>query len=102
VQPGVPEQNVEKTRSLLSEFAALIPSGTADVKNDEKLGSGPWLWGQEHPTALDAHLIVFVARLQDIGLGELVPRALEKLVQRACAGDEWQTVMQGRRTMQGL
>jgi hypothetical protein len=67
-----------------------------------KNASGPWLFGLPYATALDAHLVVFIARLQDIGKGGIVPPALAAYANQAMAGPEWKSVMEGRRTMHGV
>jgi len=90
VQDGAHEQSIELTREVLSECAASLPSENV---------LGPWLFGLAYATALDAHLVVLIARLQDIGKGEIVPPELTAYADRAMEGPEWQSVMEGRRTM---
>lgn len=64
-------------------------------------GQGPWLFGLESPTALDAHLVVFIERMREVGRGELIPAGLQAYADKAKAGKAWEGVMQGRRTMAG-
>jgi len=90
IVPAEVETNNEKARKLLLELDRLVvPS------------AGPWLWGETIPTALDAHLIVFLARLRDLGKGELIPQALCQYGDMAMETVEWQRVMGGRQTMYG-
>jgi hypothetical protein len=56
-------------------------------------------FGLEEPTALDAHLVVFIARMQDIGRDDLLPPGLSQYASRLMEGQEWKAVMQGRRTI---
>ncbi|TVY87385.1 hypothetical protein LAWI1_G005630 [Lachnellula willkommii] len=61
--------------------------------------SGPWLFGLLVPTALDAHLVTFLARLRDLGRDELIPPSLRAYEDAAMETPEWRRVMNGRRTM---
>lgn len=87
LENGVPEQMQEQSRALLETLAGLL-------NTDE----GPWLWGLKRPTALDAHLVAFIVRLQDLGRGNVVPADLELYAESAKTGSEWKNTMQGRRT----
>lgn len=57
-----------------------------------------WLFNFDKPSALDAHLVVFIARMMDINRGDLVPEALKGYAAKAMNGTEWKEVMQGRTT----
>ena len=57
-----------------------------------------WCFGLAEPSALDAHLVVFIARLFDVKRGEMVPEALRVYAEKAMAGAAWNEVMQGRNT----
>lgn len=61
--------------------------------------SGKWLFGLEHPSAADAHVIPFLARLHDVGRGEMVSQALKKYLALAQSTREWKDVMGDRSTM---
>ena len=87
LEPGVAEQNLEQSRRLMGTFEGLLQAE-----------AGPWLWGLSRPTALDAHLVAFIARLRDIGQGDNVPSDLSIYADTAMAGSEWNSTMQGRRT----
>ncbi|KAL7782758.1 hypothetical protein V8C43DRAFT_295523 [Trichoderma afarasin] len=54
-----------------------------------------WLFGLETPTALDAHLVTFIARLKDINKGDLVPQSLLTYAAAAQNMAEWKNVVQG-------
>ncbi len=56
-------------------------------------------FGFEKPTALDGHLVVFIARMLDIGRIDVIPTDLKQYATRLMAGDEWKGVMQGRSTL---
>ena len=57
-----------------------------------------WIFGNE-PTALDAQMVVFVARLIDANRRDLIPAEALDIGQRAMELPEWHAVMQGRRTL---
>ena len=62
-------------------------------------GSSGWLFGLSNPTAIDAHLVVFIARMQDAGRLELIPEYFREYAERAKATPEWKEVMRGYQTM---
>lgn len=79
-------KNEESARELL---AAL----------ETRLGaSDSFLFGPE-PSALDAHLAVFIARMQDVGRDNLIPPKLREFGTRAKETPEWVKMMDGRSTM---
>lgn len=82
------EIEVQRAQSVLSKLEPLVLEG-----------NGPWLYGRTRPTALDAHVVVFLARLHDVGRANLIPIGLEKYYERAIDTPEWQGVMEGRSTM---
>jgi hypothetical protein len=57
-----------------------------------------WLFNLQHPTALDAHLVVFIRRMCDVGRDALIPEALRSYAERATLTPEWAKVMEGRRS----
>lgn len=57
-----------------------------------------WTYGG-NPTALDAHMAVFIARLMDVKRLDLVPPHMAKLVKDFRSTTEWHNVMQGRPTL---
>ena len=78
----------EKAKAYLDKVSALLEPE-----------SGPWLFGQQRPTALDAHLVVMIARLQDVGRHEIINKPLKKYASAAYATPEWIEIMDGRGTM---
>lgn len=57
-----------------------------------------WLFSFDKTSALDTHLVVFIARMMDINRGDLIPEALKGYATKAMNGTEWNEVMQGRTT----
>ncbi|KAK4498027.1 hypothetical protein PRZ48_010683 [Zasmidium cellare] len=80
------EEMVERTRELLDKMSNLLPAGSK------------WLFGLEHPTALDAHLVPFLVRLKDFKRENLIPANLVQYVAEAEKTTEWRDVMGGRST----
>ena len=58
-----------------------------------------WLFGLDNPTALDAHLVIFIARMKDVDRSELIGAQLLQYFDHAAEMDEFKGVMKGRRTM---
>ncbi len=79
---------MQNAKAYLEEAATLLD-----------ISSGPWLFGQKRPTELDAHLIVMIARLQDVDRGFLVPESLRSYGEKAMAEPSFLAVMEGRTTM---
>ena len=91
LEPEKVEAEIQKAKAFLDEVATLL---------DPSSGRH-WLFGQERPTELDAHVLVFVARLRDVGRDSLVPEALKQYRESATAEPSWHAVMEGRSTMKG-
>lgn len=87
LQPEKRQAELDKAKAYFDEVATKL-----------KPESGPWLFGQERPTELDAHLIVMIARLQDVG-HEIIPEGLKKYADAVYVTLEWQEFMEGRTTM---
>jgi hypothetical protein len=66
---------MEKVRKLLLELERLLDPS-----------AGPWLYGATVPTALDAHLVTFIARMRDVGEKRADPSRLDS-VRRHGRGD---------------
>ncbi|OAP60326.1 hypothetical protein AYL99_05328 [Fonsecaea erecta] len=92
LKPGQPELMSERAHNLLREYEDILPKTEA---------GGPWLFGLTQPSALDAHLVVFVARMRDVGRAAIVPPVVGDFVDRAMARPEWVAIMEGRKTMVG-
>jgi hypothetical protein len=82
------ERAIVQSAQLLGEAEELLQASRSG-----------WVLDTPHPTALDAHLIVFVARLRDAGRGELVPTLVVKYADGAMDTSAWRDMMQGRQTI---
>ncbi|OAP54847.1 hypothetical protein AYL99_11295 [Fonsecaea erecta] len=85
----------EKIHSEVNKAVAYLEEVASYLEPE----AGPWMFGQPRPTALDAHLVVMIARLQDVGRGSIIPDALKEYAEKATSTPEWIEVMEGRRTM---
>lgn len=88
LEPDQSQRNEEYARSLMREFN--------DLLNTSQTG---WLLGLDSPSALDAHLVCFIARMTDRKRGDLIPERLQSYGLRAMNGEEWKSVMQGQSTL---
>ncbi|OAL27736.1 hypothetical protein AYO22_03402 [Fonsecaea multimorphosa] len=82
-----------KASSFLSQIETLLAGS-------EGTGS-PWIFGSEDPTALDAHVVPFAARLIDVGRQGMLPDRVRAYADRAFDAEPWKEVMQGRKTVYG-
>lgn len=60
--------------------------------------NGRWIYGSHGPTALDAHLIVFLQRMKDTGHDDFFDGAMTKYLEHGTAIPEWNKLMHGRKT----
>lgn len=88
-----------RAKSLLERFESFLRGSDSNLALNET--SPNWLFGLPHATALDAHLIVFIARMYDVGRSDIIPESLKTYAAQAMQQIEWKTVMQGRKTMVG-
>lgn len=88
LEPAKTEAEIRKAETYLKEIEALLVPR-----------SGPWLFGQKRPTELDAHVVVMIARLQDVGRDFIIPEALKAYGKKAMMEPSWVSVMEGRTTM---
>jgi glutathione S-transferase len=86
VVPAETERNERKTGELMASLETLV------AEKDEPTG---WLFGDK-PTALDAHLVAFIARMVDVGRSNLIPEKLQQYAQWAMQGPEWIKMRDGR------
>ena len=69
---------------------------------DQFAAGGLWIFGDKvGPTALDAHAVVYIARLVDAQNSEFIPEGLVEYGRKAIARVEWKNMMQGRQTLPG-
>lgn len=90
VQPHEVAHNVAKARALMRKLDGLLLSN----KN--------WLFGSVHPTALDAHLVIFIARMIEVGRTELLTERLLEYHENASKTEEYKRVMGRSTTMIGV
>ena len=90
--PGLEPQNVEnairRTNVFLAEIAELLDHSTTG-----------WILNTADPTALDAHVVVFICRLQDVDRQNLISDQVQQYAEVAMAQKAWEEVMSGRRTV---
>lgn len=87
------ERAVAQTRELFGKVDGMLKASDGDGRR------ASWVFGTAHPTAFDAHLVVYVARMRDVGRGELIPGRVMEYLDRATEGVEWKEMMDGRRTV---
>jgi hypothetical protein len=64
---------------------------------------GDWIFGSEiGPTALDAHTVVFIARLIDAGRADLVGGEMLDSGTSKMKSEAWTSVVKGRPTLHSL
>ena len=83
------------TETAKNESRAKELLGSLEKKLDHPEG---WLYGAE-PTALDTHLVTFIARMTDVGRDALLPQKVKDYGAWAMQGQAWTTMMEGRKTM---
>lgn len=83
---GIIPSEVVKMEKLATDLLSSLNELAPDVP-------GQWLFG-EKPTALDAHLLVFMARMRDVGRQNLIPERLEKYASWAMESREWKEIME--------
>lgn len=71
----------------------------AKVKRKYGKSDSPWLFGTEYGTALDAHALILLARLKDVGHEKVVCPEMIAYGNAIMEGQLWQNFMQGRLTM---
>ncbi|KAM0166591.1 hypothetical protein ACHAQE_001397 [Botrytis cinerea] len=86
LQPEVTAAMSKLAQTLLIDLESVLPIPDKDSVHHK---SGPWLFGLEHPTALDAHLLPFISRLRDVGRQELIPAKLGEYADLALETPEW-------------
>ncbi|KAL2426902.1 hypothetical protein ABEF95_002157 [Exophiala dermatitidis] len=97
--PALTKEAVTSEEQKASSFLAKVDEL---LKQAEDSGNGsPWIFGTQEPTALDAHVVPFLARLLDVGRNNMLSTRLEKYAEHAFAGNAWTEVIDGRRTMYG-
>lgn len=81
----------KKTSLFLDEIGQL-----RDQHHD---ASSPWLFGTEFATALDCHLIIFLARHKDVGRSNLIRGSMASYADTIFSAPFWHDFMKGKTTM---
>lgn len=89
---GLKPESVDKAIENTKEFMAKIDSLL------QKSQTG-WIMNTVKPTALDAHVVVFICRLQDVHRQNLIPGRVEQYGEVAMSQEAWKQMMDGRRTV---
>ena len=75
----------------------------SDLLSKHQSSSPFWIFGSEvGPTALDAHTVVFIARLLDAKREQLIPENVLAYGKWALQGKEWMAVNEGRPTLHSV
>jgi hypothetical protein len=82
------ERAIVQTKDILQEIGKMLQESQTD-----------WILDTPHPTALDAHFIVFVARLKDAGRGELVPARINDYAVKQMDTAVWRAIVQEQGTV---
>jgi len=90
--PSLKRESAERAILQTKEFLR-------DVEQMLRTSHTHWILKTPYPTALDAHVIVFVARLKDAGRGELVPTRIINFADKQMDTVAWKEMMQGRGTV---
>jgi hypothetical protein len=90
IEPSQVGEEVQQAQSIMSKLASLLIEE-----------QGPWLHGHS-ATALNAHVIMFLARLQDAGRANLMPSRLRRYLAMVMETWKWQAVMAGNRTIRDV
>ena len=82
------EHAIVLAKDFLSEIDSMLQASLTD-----------WILSTPHPTALDAHVTVFAARLRDAGRGELVPLRITAYADKQMSTVAWKEMTRGRGTV---
>ena len=80
------------------QAAAFLAKLESILENANRTQS-PWIFGTDKPTALDAHLLPFLARLVDVGRERMLGDGLRAYAENVFNMEIWKLFMQGRRTV---
>ncbi|OAP60325.1 hypothetical protein AYL99_05327 [Fonsecaea erecta] len=93
-----------KAAAFLSQIESLLAESETGHRESSSSSCAPlWIFGTHDPTALDAHVVPFAARLVDVGRVGMLPDRVRTYAARACEDGQgaWRDVMQGRKTVHG-
>ncbi|KEF60676.1 uncharacterized protein A1O9_02237 [Exophiala aquamarina CBS 119918] len=87
----------EKTLKLLAKLEQILMQSEQQSQTPS-----PWLFGTQEATALDGHVVPFLARLLDVGRGEMLGRKdsrLHRYVEAAYETEAWKEIVGDRTTV---
>jgi hypothetical protein len=61
--------------------------------------NGPWIYGLHGPTALDAHFVIFLRRMKEVGYSDYFPEIISRYLSYAEGTKEFQDTMRGEDTL---
>ncbi|OQV08105.1 Glutathione S-transferase, domain-containing protein [Cladophialophora immunda] len=97
-QPQVDDESCRQANEDSRKYLEKVEA----IRVQQATEGSPWLLGGEHPTALDAHVAVFVARLQETEHEDLVPEGMNRWAKPIMALPEWETLLKGKPTHYGV
>jgi hypothetical protein len=86
LHPEVVTAEVERARGFLTEIVELMSKRNSNAEKSH------WIFGGDSPTALDASLVVFLVRMQDVGRTELIPPRLRHMADVVSATPEFSSI----------
>lgn len=81
------DEATDLTKKFLPKVQALME------KHNDGTSKNAYIFGQQ-PTVLDAHVLVFLCRLYDLGKTDLIPDELLKWVEGFRQGEVWKKLME--------
>lgn len=88
-----------QTLSSEEKKTAILLKEIGQIRDKHQDSSSPWIFGTVSATALDAHLAVFLARLNDVGRSNLIQGSMASYADDILGLPAWKDFMQGRTTM---
>lgn len=85
--PEYREEHQARTREVCKKIAILREKSKSE-----------YIFGSQ-PTALDAHMLVFLRRVIDVGQKDLLPTTLQDWAEAFSQGDLWKEVVPGVTTL---
>jgi glutathione S-transferase len=86
LHPQAVTAEVERARVFLTEIVELMSTRNSHPEKSY------WIFGGDSPTALDASLVVFLVRMQDVGRAELIPPRLRQMADVVSATPEFSSI----------
>lgn len=89
LEPATVAAQVHKVKTFMAEIES-IRLAHASERNFS------YIFGTNGPTALDAHLVVFIKRMRDVDRADLIPEGMGAWADVLMEAEEWKGVMGGR------